>query len=81
MSVSEDGTVYGFNLLKQLLYSPAKGYLCIQLLKLYMYYYVDIHLKDVNLALSLGTQNLNACKKYQLYNCISMLTQRSVFLK
>ena len=41
---------------------------CLQGLKLYIHYYIDVYLKDVILALSWGVQNLNACKKYQLYS-------------
>ena len=38
-----------------------------------MYYYIDIYLTDVILALSLGAQKLNACKKYQLYSAHNWL--------
>ena len=40
----------------------------IQALKLYIYYYIDIYLKVVILALSWGVRKLNACKNYQLYS-------------
>ena len=35
---------------------------CIQALKLYIHYYIDIYLKDVILVLSWGAWKLNACK-------------------
>ena len=46
---------------KILLYSPAGEYLCYfgfahSALKLFIYYYVDIHLKNVILALSWGAR-------------------------
>ena len=55
------GTVYSFNLECFKIYSTAllEGIsatinLCIQALKLYIYYKIDIYLKDVILALSWG---------------------------
>ena len=42
----------------------------IQALKLYIYYYIDVYLKDGILALSWGAQKLNACTMYQLYSIV-----------
>ena len=70
-------TVYSFNLVLKLCFTAllegicATSNLCLQALKQYLYYYIDIYLKDITFALYWGARKegkLNACKKIQLYS-------------